>query len=130
MGGVENRILSFDRGIEGVLPYQVQERGVTRTELPQYAQLIPYDGRVQGKVQQLLLAPSREEQMVQTFGPQHVDPDTLTPGLFRGLVKSGMKHLREKTGEQQAFGEAAEVLEDLDSASELLEAYRNALRQA
>ncbi len=130
MGGVDNRILSFDRGIEGVLPNQVHQPGLNAIGLPQHSQLIPYDGRVEEKVQQLLSAPSREEQLIQKFGPENVDPDTLTPGLFRSLLKSGTKQLREKAKEQEAFGDAADVLEDLDEASQLLEAYRNALRQA
>ncbi|MCX5770114.1 MAG: hypothetical protein NTZ09_07570, partial [Candidatus Hydrogenedentes bacterium] len=61
MGGVDNRILSFDRGIEGILPSRLQQPGVHGMELPQYAQLIPWAGRVEEKVHQLLLAPSREE---------------------------------------------------------------------
>ena len=129
MAGVENRILSFDRGIEGILPNR-QQLGANGPELPQSSQLIPWDGRAEEKVHQLLLAPSHEEQLVQSLAPQNVDPDTMTPGLFRGLIKSGMGWLRERENEHDAFGAAADILEDLDAASRLLEAYRNALRQA
>jgi hypothetical protein len=125
MSGVHTPILSFERGIEGILQSRTQDPA-----LPQYSPLVPWDGRVEEKVQELMQTPTREEQLLHFLGPEHVSPDSLTPALFRGLLASSLKRLRKRAREQEVFEEAVAVLEDLDAASRLLEAYRNSLRQA
>lgn len=125
MPGINETILSFDRGIE-----EVWVRNEPIAGLPDAPRLVPWDGDVEQKVVKLLRAPSREEQLMRALRPAALPPSSLTPARFRALVQASAEGLRTRAAEHEVFARAAAVLENIRAAEDLLEAYRNALRQA
>ncbi len=125
MPGLDSTILNFDRGIEGIMLGQTAP-----VRLPNMPQSLPWDGQVEERVAQLLLAPSREEQLLNGLAPENISPSLLSPASFRRLIKRSSNEIKKRSGEHDVFARASAVLDDVESAGELLEAFRNALRQA
>lgn len=125
MPGLDNPILNFDRGIERVMTGQAVP--VRVQSLPQS---LPWSGEVQERIEQLLREPSRDEQLLGALAPEGLSPSLLSPSKFRPILRSSAKRIRERAGDHDSFARAATVLDDVESAEDLLEAFRNALRQA
>ena len=125
MAGVDHRILSFTQGIE-----EVSLGGFTEARLPDTPRLIPWDGQSEAHVAQLLQTPSREDDLVNALCPEGLTGAMVSPERFRRSVRTCGEGLRRAMEEHPALAEAAAVLDDIDTAVALLEAYRNALRPA
>lgn len=126
MAGLENRILNFDRGVEGILTNQRS----TETRLPASTVLTPWDGTPTPKLEKMFAAPTRDQMLRDLLEPAWVDPAMLNPGSFRDMLGECAEKLHLAAQNDPDLEEADEVLGELKQCEELLAAYRNSLRQA
>lgn len=126
MSGIDNRILNFDRGVEGILIGSTP--GVAK--LPQSVPLTPWDGQVEARLERIFQSPSREQALREALKPPPLHPSLLNPGNFRDQLRACGERLKKAARGRSDLREGAEVLEELLACEELLAAYRNSLKQA
>ncbi|HLO78018.1 MAG TPA: hypothetical protein VK196_16310 [Magnetospirillum sp.] len=119
--------ISFDRGIDRVIPSGELQQG----HLPTEGRLSPSDGRATPRLDQILAMPDLADNLARELAPRLDDLALLLPDRFLRALSSTRDMLtdekRNHPEHQSLFREAEKVLGEESGLRELLDMYRSAL---
>ena len=127
-----NRTISFDTGIEQILAYA----DTSPAKLPDGGQYVPGEGFYQQQLNDVLLPPSVEQSLLESFRPQIKDRSVLTPTGYQAAhnqCQQDVQEAIEKLGDQpdaQKLKSLVPLLQTGTGLTRLLNTYRHLLHRA